>query len=104
MMNKTVVIYFKDGELVATCPPDKSPEEGTFATWCSGEGETQEEAVRDALAACDWEANRDKPPRRLTVGELIEKLAQFPNEESVLAYEGEDRGLIVGERGFIPTP
>lgn len=98
-----VVIYFKGGRQVATCPPDEEPNNGSFDTWYSGEGTTHEEAVKDALAACDWEAG-EATESRLTVGELREQLARFPDGAFVLAYEGEVTGLLVGKAGFIPTP
>ena len=50
MEENYVVVYLKAGKVVAVCPPDKEPPEGSFDNWVSG---TSKE---EALAALDFEA------------------------------------------------
>lgn len=51
-----VILYFKNGEEIACCPPDPEPEDGSFDTWYAGRGYSIAEARQDAEAACDWTA------------------------------------------------
>ena len=44
----SVVLYVLRGEVVATCPPDPEPEEGSFGTWYAGSGASYDEALREA--------------------------------------------------------